>query len=107
MVRAMARVGESALRSVLINQVVSISLVAEGIATAVVLVTVVHLVVRVEVLSVKTDSYEKELLQLDEAGKIRLSQADISEKKELMKVARETLLKRKLFSKSGADKHDN
>jgi hypothetical protein len=56
---------------------------------------------------VKTDSYEKELLQLDEAGMIPLSQADISEKKELMKVARKTLLKRKLFSMSGADKHDN
>ena len=78
-----------------------------GIATGGVLVTVVHRVDRVEVLSVKPDSYEKELLQLDEAEMIPFSQADISEKKELMKEARETLLKRKLFSKSGSDKHDN
>jgi len=56
---------------------------------------------------VKLDSYEKELLQLDEADMIPFSQADISEKKELMKEARETLLKRKLFNRSGADKHDN
>ena len=79
--RVRARVGESAPLSAQINQVVSISLVAEGIATAFVLVTVVHRVDRVEVLSVKLDSYEKELLELDEAGKILLSQADISEKK--------------------------
>ena len=107
MVRVKARVGESAPLSAQINQVVSISLVAEGIATAVVLVTVVHRVDRVEVLSVKPDSYEKELLQLDEAGMFPLSQADISEKKELMQEARETLLKRKLFSRSGSDKHCN
>ena len=105
--RLKARVGETAHRFAQASRADSISLVAEGIATGGVLVTVVHRVDRVEVLSVKTDSYEKELLQLDEAGKIRLSQADISEKKELMKVARETLLKRKLFSKSCADKHDN
>jgi len=80
---------------------------AVGIVTGGVPVTVVHRVDRVEVLSVKLDSYEKELLELDEAGKILLSQADISEKKELIKAARETLLKRKLFNRSGADKHDN
>ena len=79
--RVKVRVGESAHRSAQISPAVSISLVAEGIATAVVLVTVVHLVDRVEVLSVKPDSYEKELLQLDEAGKIRLSQAEIQRKK--------------------------
>ena len=55
----------------------------------------------------KLDAYEKELLELEEAGKIPLSQADISEKKELIKAARETWLKRKLSKRSGADKHDN
>jgi hypothetical protein len=44
---------------------------------------------------------------LDEAGKIPLSQPDILEKKELINAARETLLKRKFSSKSGADKHNN
>ena len=39
----------------------------------------------------KPDSYEKELLQLDEAGMIPLSQADVSEKKELMKEAGELM----------------
>ncbi len=58
-----------------------------GIVTGGVPVTVVHRVDRVEVLSVKLDAYEKELLYLEEAGKIPLSQADISEKKELIKAA--------------------
>jgi len=43
----------------------------------------------------KLDAYEKELLELDESGKISLGQSDETEKSALMSAARETLQKDK------------
>ena len=43
----------------------------------------------------KLDAYEKELLELDESGKISLDQSDKTEKSALMSAARETLQKDK------------
>jgi predicted DNA binding CopG/RHH family protein len=43
----------------------------------------------------KLDAYEKELLELDEAGKIQFTKADPKEKSALMAAARETLQKDK------------
>ena len=43
----------------------------------------------------KLDAYEKELLELDESGKISLDQSDETEKSALMSAARETLKKDK------------
>ena len=43
----------------------------------------------------KLDAYEKELLELDESGKISLDQIDETEKSALMSAARETLQKDK------------
>jgi len=43
----------------------------------------------------KLDAYEKELLELDESGKISLDQSDETEKSALMSAARETLQKDK------------
>jgi predicted DNA binding CopG/RHH family protein len=43
----------------------------------------------------KVDAYEKELLELDESGKISLDQSDETEKSALMSAARETLQKDK------------
>ena len=43
----------------------------------------------------KLDAYEKELLELDESGKISLAQSDEVEKSALMSAARETLQKDK------------
>ena len=43
----------------------------------------------------KLDAYEKELLELDEAGKIEFTKVDPEEKSALMAAARETLQKDK------------
>ena len=43
----------------------------------------------------KLDAYEKELLELDEAGKIQFTKVDSKEKSALMAAARETLQKDK------------
>jgi len=43
----------------------------------------------------KLDAYEKELLKLDEAGKIPFTQVDLEERSTLMAAARETLQKDK------------
>jgi len=43
----------------------------------------------------KLDEYEKELLELDEAGKIQFTKVDSKEKSALMAAARETLQKDK------------
>jgi len=43
----------------------------------------------------KLDAYEKELLELDEAGKIQFTEVDPEEKSALMGAARETLQKDK------------
>ena len=43
----------------------------------------------------KLDTYEKELLELDESGEISLDQSDETEKSALMSAARETLQKDK------------
>ena len=43
----------------------------------------------------KLDSYEKELLELDEAGKIQFTEVDPEERSALMATARETLQKDK------------
>ena len=43
----------------------------------------------------KLDAYEKELLELDEAGKIQFTKVDPKEKSALMAAARETLQKDK------------
>ena len=43
----------------------------------------------------KLDAYEKELLELDEAGKIQFTKVDTKEKSALMAAARETLQKDK------------
>ena len=43
----------------------------------------------------KLDTYEKELLELDESGKISLAQSDETEKSALMSAVRETLQKDK------------
>ena len=43
----------------------------------------------------KLDAYEKELLELDESGKISLAQSDETEKSALMSAARSTLQKDK------------
>lgn len=43
----------------------------------------------------KLDAYEKELLELDESGKISLDPSDETEKSALMSAARETLQKDK------------